>query len=147
MAHALFFARAAVEGIISVPVQRIVPERAQDLHEARNALDPGDPGDRIREDRRRVAALQLHIQDQVDQFPVDLFAQLIEAALRVHGPLFKIHRNVFFDVPQRIDRDIGAEQLTQLSHRIGQADDLKCRLEQVIPRDQAELMGLHIREH
>ena len=140
----LLLARPAAVRIISVAVQGVRSHRAQDLHKARDAFDPRDAADGVREYRRRVAAPQFHVQNEVYDILVDFSAHHVEAALRVHGPLIKIYRHVGLHRPKHVDGDVWPEQIAEAPHRVLQPHQLKSRLVEEIPGDQSQFMGLYI---
>ena len=78
---------------------------------------------------------------------IDLSAKLVEVVLFVQCPLFQIHGHVGLQSPERVDRDIGAEHVAQLSHRVLETNHLEGRLVEEILCDHAHFMGFYIGEH
>ena len=142
---AFLFTGPVIEGIVGAPVQRVFAHGPQNLHEPGNAFDTGDAGDGSRENSRRIAPLEFHIEDQIDQVPVDFIAQPVITAFLIDGMLFIIDRREAADtIEGRADKD-RFEQSAQIGHSVFQADHIEDCLIQEIPADHAQLTCLDIR--
>ena len=145
--QALSLAGSAYVGIISAAVQRILAQGPQDLHETRDPFNAGNAEDCVREDSRRIAALQFHIQDQTCEIAVELRAQFVEAALSVDRPLFHVDRHELLKLQERGDDEDRSEQVSQLAHSELDPHHVKGRLIEEVLADHALFIGLHIRQH
>ena len=142
---AFLFTGPVIEGIVGAPVQRVFAHGPQDLHKPGNAFDTGDAGDGSRKNSRRIAPLELHIQDQIDQVPIDFIAQLKITALLIDRMLLEVYRRESPDrVEGRADKD-RLEQSAQIGHCVLKTDHIEDRLIQEIPADHAQLTCLDIR--
>ena len=145
--QALSLAGTADVGIVSAAVKRILAQCPQDLHETRDPFHAGNAEDCIRENSRRVAAFEFHIQDQTGELAVNLCAQFVEAALPVNGVFIHIDRQELLELQKEIYTEDRPEQVSQLAHSELDPHHVESRFVEEISADHAFFVSLHIREH